>query len=701
MISILFTALLYSVCMADQYLHYPRGCNNRLNEKSANRNNGNRLFDSQNNNRGGYNVGEFGDTEGFAGNPTFSDSIINNQNQFDAVTNMKFNYDNEAWKTDAGRLQNEDVYVGGSIMQMTWTSQHGCGNDKNNCNMIIGYTCDSHPVTENVLQTNYDASASDPGYARQTTAQKGTNDAKTDYTYVTGLRVQLANGQNTNTPDDPNSATSIQQTFANNNNNERGRHESEEYYRWGKERERNKGLFTADQKLQGNDQTKTRQNPGGTRRGLEIPEERDYYPWWKPTIWRTLAIGHNDLAECQAQMAAKSQQAETKWHCVPLKSDVNSGQTQKVQDILKAKTSGECTAAGGDWQGEKWNMALPECFKNPWTQTNNLGNTDGSPHGGLPITYNLTLPTVDEMAATGCYKYQHTDSTGATIDYVRFVIRTRYNISTMDYDPYKTFSECNQNNNNKVQSPINQNPTVDVGVEAQGLRLAINTAQTGRTFQDRTHVMTMISRPAALNNKVLHNLNVQGKRGNIVQTFPAVEYDYWPKFLETKRGDCAVMSWTGSNTHNNGNPAGDGQAGDAGEGRGGSDRHNMMQYLDKTKSFPVPLDRFDDIGATELLANSDCFYTHNGQPLTSGPQNQWQNKDAQAYLLSGGFYRTMASVGQENNNNNELDVLLNNAPATMRSITCCPQITGTFIMGNTRNNNFSNRDQKLTWTITN
>ena len=32
---------------ADVYPHYPRGSNNRLNEKSANRGNANRLFDSQ------------------------------------------------------------------------------------------------------------------------------------------------------------------------------------------------------------------------------------------------------------------------------------------------------------------------------------------------------------------------------------------------------------------------------------------------------------------------------------------------------------------------------------------------------------------------------------------------------------------------------------------------------------------------------
>ena len=35
------------------------------------------------------------------------------------------------------------------------------------------------------------------------------------------------------------------------------------------------------------------------------------------------------------------------------------------------------------------------------------------------------------------------------------------------------------------------------------------------------------------------------------------------------QGDLVHIQWTGSNRHNNGNPAGDGQAGDAGEGRGG------------------------------------------------------------------------------------------------------------------------------------
>merc|ERR1712039_1074075 len=289
-----------------------------------------------------------------------------------------------------------------------------------------------------------------------------------------------------------------------------------------------------------------------------------------------------------------------------------------------------------------------------------------------------------------------------------------------------------------IQSPVEQNPTVNVGVEMQGLRLALNTAQTGRTFQDRSHVMRLMRRPtagqqsatanAAVNqgfaaNKLgtnandaqatagnvemtpkVYNLNVQGKRGNIVQTFPAVEYDFWPKKLEVNTNECIAMSWTGSNTHNNGNPAGDGQVGDAGEGRGGSDRHNFMQYTEKMNSFPYPLDKFEEAAGApvQMLKTAKVYKTHTGEEMKSGADGLWENYDAQAYLLSGGFYQTMTSTdGVGDFGDAELQELLNNAPATMRSITVCPTQTGQYVFGCTRNNNFSNRDQKFELTVTN
>lgn len=90
---------------ADMYLQFPGGGNNRLNEPNRNRNNKNRLFDSQNNNRFGYNQ---------QGYYFFTESEIN----------------------------------------MQWTVQHSCGPDSNvNCDIILQYACEDNLRDGHVTDT--------------------------------------------------------------------------------------------------------------------------------------------------------------------------------------------------------------------------------------------------------------------------------------------------------------------------------------------------------------------------------------------------------------------------------------------------------------------------------------------------------------------------------------------------------------------
>ena len=55
---VLLLVLALGVVRGDIYMHNPRGSNNRLDEQNANRQTPNRVFDSQNNEQGGYNVGD-------------------------------------------------------------------------------------------------------------------------------------------------------------------------------------------------------------------------------------------------------------------------------------------------------------------------------------------------------------------------------------------------------------------------------------------------------------------------------------------------------------------------------------------------------------------------------------------------------------------------------------------------------------------
>ena len=75
------------------------------------------------------------------------------------------------------------------------------------------------------------------------------------------------------------------------------------------------GLFTADQ-INGNSRSRqihTRQNPNGQRRGLESPEERDYYPYWRASPFMDLAYLTSNPGTARARsIRAESQNVKAR-----------------------------------------------------------------------------------------------------------------------------------------------------------------------------------------------------------------------------------------------------------------------------------------------------------------------------------------------------------------------------------------------------
>uniref|UniRef100_A0A7M5TSE9 Protein DD3-3 n=1 Tax=Clytia hemisphaerica TaxID=252671 RepID=A0A7M5TSE9_9CNID len=648
-------------CNCDMYLHNPRGSNNRLNEASANRANPNRAFDSQNNNRGGYNVGDR--TAQKAGNNK------NNQYQMEYFTSGP----------NAG-----DV----TKLLIEWTNQHSCGGDnkddatKTNCDIVLQYM-DVNPTKPKDLA--YNAQVSEGG------VRDGVQTNQQNYNANAGEKNK--NGQRRFTE----AESTAYARRRNSVNPNLVYQEPFEWYDKCQKRPRNKGLFTADQNVQQDRATHTRQNPGGTRRGYECPEERDYWPYWHPTGWKDIAILTKRVDKCDF-FKKESFNVKPKGECVEKYPN-----SKNHRHYSGADTPANCTALGGEWvdfhnyleigpqtteaacnaAGPKHEWAIPyrhlaynrkqkaclvkltepECLKAPWSRQNHLGN--GRDTNAEANRYEWTLPHFPHLNAN---------------ERRAFVFRIRYNISTDDYDPYNTNSSSN---GGEGVSPVTNNPLVDVGSHSP-LQLAINTAQFGRTFQDRSHLSFFTPRPKGIKG-VIHNLNVRGKRGNIVQTFPAVEYDFMPTVSNISQPNYVHIQWTGSNSHNNGNPGGDGQTGDAGQGTGGTDRNNILGLTKKNDNFPQLMEDENNI----------CHHMEVVWQRTNGLANdkmKW--RDICVKLGSSGYYDCKTGCTNSLDRKAKMDNLLNNAPASFSGMLVRFKKKGTFYFLCTRNNNFTNRSQK-------
>jgi len=461
---------------------------------------------------------------------------------------------------------------------------------------------------------------------------------------------RVRDGTTTDTiPDDP------AQFDAKNGNEEflYGMHESYDYYQECKTRDRNMGLFIADREEEGglNDGRRsalfTRQNNNGDKHGFECPEERDYYPYWAATPWRDVAV----LAEKQEYCdfyKSNSQNVKDRHHCVAADGT-----------YAEYNNENQCSSNGGKWVTDKaWGISAPDCIVARYSRENHLGNG----MGGYNNNYNWTLVTSDDE---DCIKS----------DTCECVLRLRYNVSTGDTtdSPDGHFTDYTSNGQ---ASPVLNDPTLKQ--EDKAFKLAIDTTQFGRTFQDRTYVFAIRPRPTGVtSDKRIYNINVRGKRGNIVQTYPATEYDFVPEDLTVLVNDYVHFQWTGCDTNPNGN---------AGEGTDGTDRSNIVQIENLSKSKPASKDWLDSNTPLFDTASLRKRFAYVGQdPSVCMTREQ--------LLAANG--NNAGDAEQDERNCGKL----NAAPAYFDGGLVRMNHTSAFYYMSTRNNNFSNRGQKALLTV--
>jgi hypothetical protein len=210
-------------------------------------------------------------------------------------------------------------------------------------------------------------------------------------------------------------------------------------------------------------------------------------------------------------------------------------------------------------------------------------------------------------------------------------------------------------------------------VNGRAVRLALSTDQLPRTFEERSYTFNIIPRPPPVDKTApIHNINVQGKRGNIAQVRNCFEYDFVPNNLTVYDTDYLHFQWVGSDFNPLNND---------GEGRAGTDRSNLVEISDfvgyqrvMNQSF-IPTDLIDNFTFLSQ-ATAQCFTDEELIILqqiknTQSPRNCALLNNASVY-----FNSRLFKINSTNNTNNT-----NNTNRTHYYMS-------------TRNNNFSNRNQK-------
>jgi plastocyanin len=258
---------------------------------------------------------------------------------------------------------------------------------------------------------------------------------------------------------------------------------------------------------------------------------------------------------------------------------------------------------------------------------------------------------------------------------IECILRIRYNVTQIDHLPDRT----------TVKYPTSGYDSTSG--QTQFMEIITNPY---RVYQDRSHIFKIAPRPSDIpdSTKII-NLNIRGKRGNIVQTYPAVEYDFVPNRVRLSVGDAVHLQWAGSNTHDNGGRSKDGQTGDDGQGKGGTDRNNFLQLSQLDQNFPIPFKHANiwksvewiwsstDVSINSDIINLAMYYAYSGYLHCLSSDECLESFESHADDVTTADFR-----------------LLNIAPASIRGHIFKFKEKGTFNFICTRNNNFSNRSQK-------
>lgn len=425
-----------------------------------------------------------------------------------------------------------------------------------------------------------------------------------------------------------------------------------------------------------------RRNPAH-RSGFECLHERQNYPVDYATQWTDIAYFTDDRVKCmKARKAAKAPIFE----CVEFYRDEdNKKNGRKHKSNFDNQQS--CQQNGGDWLAfykykQILNLGQSECSGDDkiWGRPMNWKSLSDD-----LLTRERCLVIPDEV---DCQELPNTrqnylgmaDGTNEAPRYKwklpiypkdqRCVLRIRQFISNID-EPEINYSNLD------IHDAVGQ--SLYLG------RKQKHSDSNKIVYEDRSHIFKLSRRPNSIpQDKRVHNIGVRGKRGNIVQTFPAVEYDFIPNKLSIPNGDAVHFQWTGSNTHDNDGNS-DGQAGDDGEGQGGTDRNNMIQLYYNKVNFPLPQDQ----GRHTLFERSEILW--HSHPDSSATNNKAITPlEASLAHATSGYHWSVKDVESKP----ELNGRLNNASPSFRGMVFIPGRNEKYYYVGMRNNNFSNRSQK-------